>query len=313
MNNKTDTTEFIDNSKPKSFVSVCTPTFNRRPFWPYLIRCFELQDYPKNLIEWIIVDDGTDKIEDLLYNVPNIKYFYVNERMTLGKKRNYMNSLCSGEIIIYMDDDDYYPPNRISHGVETLLKNPDYLIAGSSLMYIYYNSEKKVYTAGPYGKYHATAATFVFKKELLNITCFNEDNFLAEEKHFTKNYSIPLIQLNPLKTIIVFSHGHNSLNKELLLENQSICLMNETYIDIRYLIKDNILRDFYVNSIHYLLNDYSEGELSNKPELMKKVKDIEVNLKQHKEDCMSKLKNEIELLKIMNQKLILRIKELEKS
>ena len=48
----------------KPLVSICTPTFNRRPFWPYIIKCFENQTYPKDKIEWIIIDDGTDKIED---------------------------------------------------------------------------------------------------------------------------------------------------------------------------------------------------------------------------------------------------------
>ena len=48
------------------FVSICTPTFNRRPFIPIIIKCFENQDYPKDKMEWIIVDDGTDKIEDLV-------------------------------------------------------------------------------------------------------------------------------------------------------------------------------------------------------------------------------------------------------
>ena len=43
------------------FVSICTPTFNRRPFIPYMIKCFEHQTYPKDRMEWIIIDDGTDK------------------------------------------------------------------------------------------------------------------------------------------------------------------------------------------------------------------------------------------------------------
>ena len=37
-----------------------------------------------------------------------------------------------------MDDDDYYPPERISHAVSTLQKNPKALCAGSSTMYIYF-------------------------------------------------------------------------------------------------------------------------------------------------------------------------------
>ena len=50
----------------KPFVSVCTPTFNRRPFIQMAIKCFEHQTYPRDKMEWIIVDDGTDKIEDLV-------------------------------------------------------------------------------------------------------------------------------------------------------------------------------------------------------------------------------------------------------
>ena len=71
-------------------VSVCTPTFNRRPFIQNMFNCFINQDYPKHLIEWIIVDDGTDKIQDLVLasGIPQIRYFEVPEKMTLGAKRN---------------------------------------------------------------------------------------------------------------------------------------------------------------------------------------------------------------------------------
>ena len=55
--------------KDLPFVSVCTPTYNRRPFIPYTIQCMLQQDYPQNKIEWIIIDDGTDLIEDLVINL----------------------------------------------------------------------------------------------------------------------------------------------------------------------------------------------------------------------------------------------------
>ena len=42
------------------FVSICTPTYNRRPFFPAMFRCFLNQTYPKSRMEWIIVDDGSD-------------------------------------------------------------------------------------------------------------------------------------------------------------------------------------------------------------------------------------------------------------
>ena len=57
-------------NKQLPMVSVCTPTYNRRPFIPSMLKCFEHQIYPKKRIEWIIIDDGTDQIDDLV-NDPN--------------------------------------------------------------------------------------------------------------------------------------------------------------------------------------------------------------------------------------------------
>ena len=149
-------------SKRQPFVSICTPTFNRRPFIPYIIKCIESQTYSKKRIEWVIIDDGTDKIEDLVSHLPYVKYNYYPEKMTLGKKRNVAHAKSKGSILVYMDDDDYYPPERISHAVETLQANPSALCAGSSLMHIYFKHINLMYSFGPYGPNHSTAATFAF-------------------------------------------------------------------------------------------------------------------------------------------------------
>ena len=49
----------------RPLVTVLTPTYNRRRFIPFLIECFKAQNYPQNRMEWIIFDDGTDKVGDL--------------------------------------------------------------------------------------------------------------------------------------------------------------------------------------------------------------------------------------------------------
>ena len=76
-----------------------------------MLEIFRQQDYPKDKMEWIIIDDGTDSVKDLIdaAEIPQIKYFYVSEKMSLGKKRNMLHEKSSGEIIVYIDDDDYYP------------------------------------------------------------------------------------------------------------------------------------------------------------------------------------------------------------
>ena len=42
-----------------------------------------------------------------------------------------------------MDDDDYYPPERVSHAVEMLQSHPKALCAGASEIYIYFHEMEK--------------------------------------------------------------------------------------------------------------------------------------------------------------------------
>jgi glycosyltransferase involved in cell wall biosynthesis len=271
----------VDKKKKRTpLVSVCTPTFNRRPFIPIMLECFRNQNYPKDRIEWIIVDDGTDKIADLIEkaNIPQIKYFSLDKKMSLGEKRNYMHKQSTGSIIVYMDDDDYYPPERISHAVERLTSSPTALCAGSSEMYIYFKHIKKMYQCGPYGPNHATAGTFAFKKELLSKTQYENHAALAEEKAFLKNYTIPFVQLDPMKTILVFSHEHNTFDKRELLKNPHPDVFKESPKTVDMFIKfkdEEHIKKFFMKDIDKLLAKYEPGLPKMKPDVLKQIKEID--------------------------------------
>ncbi len=243
-------------------------------------------------MEWIIVDDGTDKIRDVLEKeAPDllekriIKYFALEEKMTLGKKRNYMHSKIKGSMVVYMDDDDYYPPERVEHAVDTLRQNKQALCAGSSKMYIYFKHIHKMYSCGPYGPNHATAGTFAFKARLLDETKYDDQASLAEEKVFLKNYTVPFVQLDPMKTILVFSHNHNTFDKRRMLDDLknappgAIQMIREApdtrVVDfIRRPEEANILR-FFLQQIDGLLADYYPGEAAMKPDVLKQTEAIE--------------------------------------
>ena len=267
------------------FVSVCTPTFNRRPFIETMIECFNSQDYPKERMEWIIVDDGSDLIEDMVKQHPNVKYFNYDMKMTLGKKRNIMHEKAKGDIIVYMDDDDFYPPERVSHAVDMLMDNPGALCAGASEMYIYFNDRKRMVQFGPYGKAHATAGTFAFRRALLKDARYNEDACLAEEREFLKNYTVPFVQLEPMKTILVFSHSHNTMDKRMLLDemdrtgrsgrnagNEYIKYSDKKVSDF---IKDAKIVKFFTEDLEGALCGYNAGGIHMKPDVMKQIGEIE--------------------------------------
>jgi glycosyltransferase involved in cell wall biosynthesis len=231
-------------------VSICTPTYNRRSFIPSAIQCVYHQDYT-GLIEWVIVDDGTDPIEDLVKDISYVKYIRLPKKYPLGEKRNIMHANCSGDILVYMDDDDYYPPTRISHAVSKLMSSSA-LCAGSSILHILFHDIGKIFEFGPYGTNHATAGTFAFKRELLKYTSYENDSCMAEEKHFLKNYTIPMVQLDPQHVILVVAHNQNTFDKRQVLDKPNK-FMKETTLTIHDFIQDPHLISFFNHDIRQLV------------------------------------------------------------
>ena len=264
------------------FVSICTPTFNRRPFWPMAIKCFEEYDYPKDRMEWVIIDDGTDTIEDLVGHIPQVKYFKYDKQMILGKKRNLMHEKTKGDILIYQDDDDYYPPERVSHAVEMLQKNPKALCAGSSTLFVFFKHVNEMYRLGPYGPNHATAGTFAFHRKLLSQTRYDDFKAVGEEESFLKGYTIPFIQLDPLKTTLLFSHTQNTYDKSHVIKDAPTptCKIDKN-IKLNDFLKDNWLHQFFIKDLDNLLTNYMLGDISHKEEVVNQIQ-INKDLKQQK-------------------------------
>jgi hypothetical protein len=231
-----------------------------------------------------------------------------------------------------MDDDDYYPPERIQHAVDKLLENPNILVAGSSEMYIYFKHISKMYKCGPYAPYHATAGTFAFKKELLKITKYNDTKSFAEEKEFLKDFTIPMVQLDPYKTILVFSHKHNTFDKKELLKNQNN-VFKESDVTVEYFIKftkEAHIKKFFLIDIEKLLEDYVMGRPESKPDVLKQLNENKISrlreeLKKYHSNfiaCLNELENnigdskpitEIERLKKLNLELIVKIRDLSET
>lgn len=209
------------NQSERPLVSICTVTYNRPHFLPLLEQRILEQTYSRERMEWVILDDSPANINDFAPTEgTGLKIIYKRliEKIPLGKKRNTIHTLCSGDIFVYMDDDDYYPPTRIEHAVQKL-SSSDALIAGSTVLPILFVPENELWIAGPYHQKHATAGTFAFKRELLEQTAFPDEANLAEEKIFLKDYSLDLIQLEPQHTIICIGHDRNTYEKRQLIRD----------------------------------------------------------------------------------------------
>ena len=240
-------------------VSVVTPTYNRRKFIPILIEIYRNQTYPKEKMEWIIIDDGKDCVEDLFKEasktIPNIRYIYLDEKVRIGAKRNLLNKEARGSIIVAMDDDDYYPPDRVSSVVDAFKKYPRVDLAGSSEMNMYYLDDNKIYTLGPFYPNHATNGTMAWRKRYSDIHAYDEFVTFAEEVSFLENYKNQMIQLDPKKTILVICHKDNTVDKHELREGHLSDprimkqKMRESKYQLNDFIKEPMILNFYKNGL----------------------------------------------------------------
>jgi len=204
-------------------VSLLTPTYNRRAFLPNLVECIASQTYPPSKLEWIIVDDGSDSVEDMIPEFQKrlkdvkIKYVRLSTKVLVGAKRNKLHELATGEICVCMDDDDYYTPDRVAHVVHKLRSNPKIELVGSSESYCFFVDDKSIWRSGPYPvPNHATFGTMGYVTSYAKRVKCDETCTHAEEIEFTKKYSTPLLQLDPYKVILVVCHKMNTYDKHKL-------------------------------------------------------------------------------------------------
>jgi len=198
-----------------------------------------------------------------------------------------------------MDDDDYYPPERISHAVDMLIKNPKALCAGCSILFIYFKHINKMLQFGPYGPNHSTAATFAFRRSLLSKTKFDEKSSVAEEKNFLKDYTIPFVQLESKKSILVVSHNHNSFDKKQLLDQGPNPTIHETTLTPADFIKEPDILKFFMEDIDSLVDAYDPGKPQYKPDVTKQLAELKESrenmIKEHQkkqaeyQDTMNKI------------------------
>jgi glycosyltransferase involved in cell wall biosynthesis len=236
------------------FVSIVTPTYNRRKFFPWLITMVEHQDYRKDRMEWIILDDGQDKVQDLIEaaakRLPTVRYIPLEEKLTIGAKRNRLNQEAKGSILVAMDDDDYYPPCRVSAVVTAFKQKPKHELAGASEIYMYYSDIKTIYRLGPYNPNHATNGTMAWRSSYGKTHLYDETVTHSEERSFLEDYKHPMIQLDPFKVMLVMSHSENTFDKKKL-RDQETPFVKKTDLKMKVFLKEKHekeMREFFSNA-----------------------------------------------------------------
>jgi hypothetical protein len=206
-------------------VIACTPTKNRRWSWEFSKTCMDMQQRKPDL--WVILDNSNTPAED--WSVAKDRTGVLYERVYGVQPIGWMRNRCldialaeGADVIVFWDDDDYYPPTRISSGLKALESNPDADIAGSSKMFLLLTRENIMLETGPFGPTHATAATWTIRRRYAESHRFVDTKARGEELEFTQEWTANLVQVPSEETIVVLGHGRNTVDKSMLLQTPDL-------------------------------------------------------------------------------------------
>jgi len=231
--------------KDLPFISILTPTKNRSRFFKLAIHCFNNFQYPREKIEWIIVDDSDDgkNLYDILPKDKRIKYYKINTKrqLNVSMKRNLCVKYASHNILVNMDDDDYYLPHSLISRVKVLMTYPNINIVGCGHYCCYNVHKKEFFLVG--ANYELSEASMAFRKKYWEDTKFNNKISRGEGIFFVRNRKEQAYKI-PYDFIFFAMNHHKNLTGNLRKSN--------TQRRVNYhALPEDILE--ILNHIHYIL------------------------------------------------------------
>lgn len=199
-------------------VSIVTLTKDRREFMPLAKYCYLVQSYPADKLEWVIVDDGDDSIEDELFGIPNVTYVKCDPGMTIAQKRNLGVSKAMYDVFVMMDDDDVYPENSVLHRVAMMMKEPAKECAFCTTIPCYdivkYNSFMNVPPITLHMSERVSEATLIFTRKFWEENGFDETVRIAEGDAFIRGREQMCREISPQEVIVSLVHPKNSSSRK---------------------------------------------------------------------------------------------------
>ncbi|MBW4576555.1 MAG: glycosyltransferase [Aphanothece sp. CMT-3BRIN-NPC111] len=220
------------------FVSVIIPVYNGEKFLADAIASILKQNYYS--LEIIIVDDGsTDGTAAVAAQFQ--KYIRYNYQSNQGPAaaRNQGIKLARGNVIAFLDADDFWADNSLELQINCLLANPSVEIVQGLIQKIQLSSsatEKHLTYReidSPYANVNLGSA--VFRKSLFNkVGLFNESlNFSEDADWFIRAWEQEIVKVN-LKQVTMFYRIHkDSLTKTKAPIHQGLPKLYKTYLDRR--------------------------------------------------------------------------------
>lgn len=210
-------------------ISIVTLLYNRRRFFELACHTMLLTDYPKDKIEWIIVEDSDDPAEDASDRVVQVQqksaplqmvYVPLQKKTSISEKRNIGVARASNEIILMMDDDDHYPETSFRRRVAWLTLHPWKPQAAVCTTIACYDLVKAISAVNvpPFDlplSQRISEATLTFYKSWWATRPFETDVQVGEGELFLRGREHEVLEIPPQQIIVAFSHGKNTSSRRV--------------------------------------------------------------------------------------------------
>ena len=227
-------------------ISIITPTYNRKKLIDIAFHNLLSTDYPKEKIEWIIVEDSTkenmatEKIVNFQAIAPTISVRYIplegritigekpasiEARVSIGEKRNIGITHATHPIILFMDDDDHCPITAFRRRVAWLLYGGKDIVCCTTLPLYDLNSGASAVSVPPFHlplSQRISEATLTFKKYVWEDRQFPTVS-IAEGEAWLEGRESQVREIPSQQIIVAFSHGANQSSRIVPKDAKQSC------------------------------------------------------------------------------------------
>jgi glycosyltransferase involved in cell wall biosynthesis len=196
----------------RPFVSVIIPVYNGARFISEAIESACMQNYDS--IEIIVVDDGsTDDTSSIVQSFKNIRYIY-QPNQGVAAARNTGIHKSRGELIAFLDADDYWASNKLNLQVDCLLKHPNVgYILGMQRNFLEYGIERPFWLKEEHllKEHIGFLPTSLIRKGIFDIVgLFNADYSISEDVEWFSRVADANIPKMVVPEVVLYRRIHNS-------------------------------------------------------------------------------------------------------